>query len=79
MSRSTQLDHIAELTQHDLGPGASVTCSPDPRTGYTLFTFRSGGEALCVHLSAQCTAKFSRLEDSEAKDILRELFEDFGG
>jgi len=77
VNHATQLDRIAELVQHDLGPGASVTCSLDLHDGSTLLTFRSGKSALCVHISRQCTASFSRLDEGAAKERLREMFEDF--
>ncbi len=76
MTHATQLDRIAELVQHDLGPGETLSCRLDPEDGSTVLTLRSGGSALCVHLSAKCEASFKGLEDAAAKARLRQLFDD---
>ena len=79
MTHATQLDRIAALVEHDLGPGSSVTCSLDTSTGSTILVFRSKSAALAVHLSTQCTANFRRLNDEDAKARLRQMFDDFSG
>jgi hypothetical protein len=76
MTHATQLDRIAELVQHELSPGETLSCRLDPKDGSTVLTLRSGGSTLCVHLSTKCEASFKGLGDAAAKARLRQLFDD---